>query len=82
MRKLLLCAFAALVLMISLVVFPCRAWAHSDRVESEFETNYRVSTEVIENTPRSERLETRDRWRAWRGSNPRPLAPEANALSI
>jgi len=22
------------------------------------------------------------KWRAWRGSNPRPLAPEANALSI
>jgi site-specific DNA recombinase len=23
-----------------------------------------------------------EEWRAWRGSNPRPLAPEANALSI
>jgi hypothetical protein len=39
MRKLLLCAFAALVLMIALVVFPCRAWAQSGTAESEFETN-------------------------------------------
>jgi hypothetical protein len=39
MRKLLLCAFAALVLMISLVVFPYRAWEQSGTVESEFATN-------------------------------------------
>ena len=68
MRKLWLCAFAPVVLMLSLVVFPWRAWAQSGIVESEFETNQRVSTEVIENTLRSRK------WRARGDSNSRPSA--------